>query len=154
MSQIDTSLTEPPSSDTDTSGADCLRIERKTVEHDDQFSEVRPRYEPLKRFAKALSKRFAIRLSAAQEMLCRASGFDGMNHLHQLRHRDDGASRQSGGGVSFKVWRFRLRSELGADFDELMTMEEQLIWWTRLHGRRQAVLETQRYCLPAKEMHG
>ena len=40
-----------------------------------------PRMEALKRCSKLLAKRFAVRLSMAQEILCRASGLQGMNDL-------------------------------------------------------------------------
>lgn len=143
MNHIDASQTEPSSHAADTSGTDGSCVCRTAVKQFSHLSEVRPRYEPLKRFAKVLSKRFAIRLSNAQEILCRASGFDGMNHLHHLQHAEVGAGCQPEEGVSFQVWVRRLRSELGADFDELLAAEEQLTWWRRLHGRREAVVEPQ-----------
>ena len=133
----------PSLSPEDRSGTEAAHPRVVAAEHVGEFSEARPRYAPLKRFAKVLSKRFAIRLSNAQEILCRASGFDGMYHLNQLRHPDVGAGCQPGEGVSFHVWVRRLRSELGADFDELMAVEEQLTWWRRLHGRREVVVEPQ-----------
>lgn len=133
----------PSLSPEDRSGTEAAHPQVVAAELSGEFGEARPRYEPLKRFAKVLSKRFAIRLSNAQEILCRASGFDGMKHLQQLRHADVGAGRQPGAGVSFHVWARRLRSELGADFDELMAAEEQFTWWRRLHGRREAVVEPQ-----------
>lgn len=154
MSEIDPCLTEPPTNATDTPGTGVVCIGRTAAGHVGQSGEVRPRYEALKRFAKVLSKRFAIRLSSAQEMLCRASGFDGMNHLHQLRHADNGTGSQSDEGVSFQVWSRRLRSELGTDFDELLAVEEQLTWWKRLHGRREAVVEPHCPQSPARGLHG
>ncbi len=98
-------------------------------------SAIYPRYKQLKRCAKSFSKRFAIRLSRAQEMLCRASGFKSMSLLSQQSSGDDAVCEHSGDGVSFQIWVNRLRSEIGADFDELLAADEQLTWWRRLHGR-------------------
>lgn len=98
-------------------------------------SAIYPRYKQFKRCAKSFSKRFAIRLSSAQGMLCRASGFKSMSLLSRQSSGNDAVGERSDGGVSFQFWINRLRSEIGADFDELLTAEEQLTWWRRLHGR-------------------
>lgn len=134
-------------------GSDVLSDEATDV-HVGDVDQARPRYDGLKQFAKVLSKRFAIRLSSAQEMLCRASGFDGMNHLHQLPRTGDGNGSDPHEEVSFQVWSSRLRSELGADFEELLAAEKQLTWWKRLHGRREAAVELQCPWCPAWGIHG
>lgn len=112
------------------------------------------RYGRLKSLAKILSKRFAIRLSTCQEMLCRASGFKGMSHLNQLRQGEHASDGQRDEKVSLQVWCHRLRNELGPDFDDLFTAEEQLTWWKRLHGPREAVVEPQCPQSPARGFHG
>ncbi len=120
----------------------------------DQSSEPQLRYGRLKSLAKIPSKRFVIRLSACREMLCRAWGFKGMNHLKQLRQGEHASGGQRDEEVSFQVWCHRLRIELGADFNDLFAAEEQLTCWKRLHGRREAVVEPQCPQSPARGLHG
>lgn len=120
----------------------------------DQSSQPQLRYGRLKSLAKILSKRFAIRLSTCQEVLCRASGFKGVNHLNQLRQGEHASDSQHDEEVSLQVLSRRLRSEIGPDFDDLFTAEEQLTWWKRLHDRREAVVELQCPQSPARGLHG
>jgi hypothetical protein len=101
------------------------------------------RYGRLKSLANILSKRIAIRLSTCQEMLCRASGSKGMNHLNQLRQGEHASDGHRDEEVSLQVWCHRLRSELGPGFDDLFAAEEQTTWWKRLHIRHETVSESQ-----------
>lgn len=101
------------------------------------LSERYPRYSQLKRCAKFLAKRYAIRLTLAQEALCRASGFRNLNQLSPLCDSREMIGDRLG-GPSQEEWSRRLRGELGADYDELFPKEDQTVWWRRIHGRHES----------------
>lgn len=99
------------------------------------LSELRSRLKPLKRCSKLLSKRFAIRLTLAQSILCKASGFRDIGDISVSRAVPGDDCVGATGGVQQEVWAQRLRGELGADFDELFPFGDQDLWWRRIHGR-------------------
>lgn len=100
------------------------------------LSELRPRLKQLKSCSKLLSKRFAIRLTLAQSILCKASGFRDIGDINVLRAAAGDDRIDTTGGVQQEVWAQRLRNQLGADFDELFPFGDQDLWWRRIHGRR------------------
>ena len=101
------------------------------------------RYAQFKSFAKRLSKRFAVQLSQAQEMLSRASGY---RDLHQLQTmRPDPLVKEGGDAprIAIEVWMRRMQGAFGDDLNALFTEDELVNWCRRIHGRLEGDVEVE-----------
>ncbi len=86
----------------------------------------------LKKFSKLVKTRFAIKLSLAQESLCRASGYRSLNDLYRNLDRQQLLPRAV--TDDYETWRRRLGFELGSDRDALLSEDEQETWFRQIHG--------------------
>ena len=93
------------------------------------------RYGQFKSFAKLLSKRFGMRLSHAQEMLGRASGYCDLHQLQSMRPDpliQDGSDPPR---IALEVWTKRMQVVFGDDLHALFAADELVTWCRRIHGR-------------------
>lgn len=92
-----------------------------------EFAFIRVRY--LKGFGKFIGRRFGLQHSRALDLVCRASGFDSLAHVYELKD-----SAADSGTLGSAVWISRLRGELGSDLEVLVTLSELEQWFPRIHG--------------------
>ena len=86
----------------------------------------------IKSLSKLVSKRFAMKLSAAQIVVCQASGYQSFGDIYASYESDDGLVQQQMSDLD--AWQRRLGFALGSDLEELFRADELCTWFCRIHG--------------------
>ncbi len=86
----------------------------------------------IKSFSKLVSKRFALKLSVAQQVVCQASGYSGFNEVYARYDADEELERLT--PTDQAAWQRRLGFALGSDLEQLFNPDELGAWFRRVHG--------------------